>query len=550
MKKCVTLLMAAAFVVTAVASGLCETLFVDNREESKVYPERLNMRSAPEKNGALLGLYYTGTEVNVLNVENDEYAKVEIGGMTGYMAREYLITSDEVEKRYGTNSGFGDGRAAEVDLNGLWMTSIALREQPDPASASLATLSTGDRVGLLGILDNWAYVKKDAFLGYIPLDTLTDVDALKVSIVSSGKADEKTILYDAPNKRGKAMMRLGNGTACFNLFGRKEGEWLRVRVGGISGWIKYTQAQNLKPLGDSSRSVVPYYPLLMQTKYDTLLYSVAGDKNERYMTLGEGMKVEVLAECDDYVYVRTYECGAGAFHCGDFGYVLLSDLSLTAVGDSIGIAQVDDGDLPVLLLHEPDKDAAMIGALCGGAQIRITSYTQTDYVQVALGGLTGYIPKAQIRVLTQKGEELSDRIPQRATATKAFNLHAIPDDRAKDGELVESGQRVYMLGKIGEWAYVCAADTPVLDVENSAFDRTGFVRLDNLDAPASTTHLTAFVSKDKINLREKPSRDGAIIGYVHENERIRIVDYGTTWTGVELEEGKRGYLMTKYLKFE
>ena len=550
MKKCMTLLIAAALAVTAATSGLCETLFVDNREENKIYPERLNLRSAPEKNGALLGLYYTGTEVNVLNVENDEYAKVEIGGMTGYMAREYLITAEEAEKRYGMNSDFGDGRCAEVDLNGLWISDIAMHKQPDLASESLATLTTGDRVSLLGILDDWAYIKKDDKLGYLPLDALTDVDSLKVSIVSSGKADGKTILYDAPNKRGKEIMRLGNGTACFTLFGRKEGEWCKVRVGGVSGWIEYTQAQNLKPLDDSPRSIVPYYPLLMQTKYDTLLYSVAGDKNEPYMTLGEGMKVEVLAECNNYVYVRTYECGAGAYHCGDFGYVLLSDLSLSPVGDSIGVAQVDDGDLPAILLDAPDKNAKMVGALCGGAQIRIVSYTQTDYMQVALDGLTGYIPKAQIRVLTEKDEELSEKIPQRATASKAFNLHAIPDDRAKDGEAVEEGQRVYMLGKVGEWAYVCAADTPVLNVEDASADHTGFVRLDDLNAPASTTHLTAFVTKDKINLREKASKDGAIIGYARENERIRIVDYGTTWTGVELENGKRGYLMTKYLKFE
>ena len=69
------------------------------------------------------------------------------------------------------------------------------------------------------------------------------------------------------------------------------------------------------------RSVVPYYPLLMQTKSDTLLYQVKGDKHlRRYMTLGQGMYVELLAESDTYAYVRTSEGGAGAYDCGDFGY--------------------------------------------------------------------------------------------------------------------------------------------------------------------------------------------------------------------------------------
>ncbi|MFR2021538.1 MAG: hypothetical protein ACLS6G_14120 [Christensenellales bacterium] len=44
-------------------------------------------------------------------------------------------------------------------------------------------------------------------------------------------------------------------------------------------------------LGSQMRSVVPYYPLLMQTKSDTLLYQEKDDASSRYMTLGQGMYV-------------------------------------------------------------------------------------------------------------------------------------------------------------------------------------------------------------------------------------------------------------------
>ena len=74
-------------------------------------------------------------------------------------------------------------------------------------------------------------------------------------------------------------------------------------------------------LARQMRSVVPYYPLLMQTKSDTLAVSGEGRQaSERYMTLGQGMYVELLAESDNYAYVRTSEGGAGAYDCGDFGY--------------------------------------------------------------------------------------------------------------------------------------------------------------------------------------------------------------------------------------
>ena len=104
------------------------------------------------------------------------------------------------------------------------------------------------------------------------------------------------------------------------------------------------------------RSVVPYYPLLMQTKSDTLLYQQKDDAASRYMTLGQGMYVELLAESDSYAYVRTSEGGAGAYDCGDFGFLPIANLSLAQTSQSIGVAQADDGDLPVVVLGDPDDE--------------------------------------------------------------------------------------------------------------------------------------------------------------------------------------------------
>lgn len=555
MKKAWIALLAALLLTALAAVGICETLYVDNRETDKIYPERLNMRDAPSKAGGILGLYYTGAQVTVLGVENEEYTKVEIGGMTGYMASEYLITKEEAVARYGEDSGFGDCRIAEVDLTGLWRSTVPLLETTDNSSDSLGTLRTGDRVALVGIIDDWAYIRAafdgEEKLGYVPLDSLTDVDERKVYIIAGKKADSQTNLYAAANDRAEILMALKNGTACFSLFGRKEGEWVKVRVGGVTGYIRYTQTANLYALGSEPRSVVPYYPLQMTTKGDTLLYSVRDDAAQPYMTLGQDLKVEVLAESGESAYVRTMEGGAGAYDCGDFGYVPLSSLTLTAAGTSLGVAQVDDGDLPGILLSEPQADAEMIGALCCGAQVRITSFTQTDYAQVELGDVTGYLLKDAIRVLSEPDEPVSERIPQRATAVSDLTLRTAPQADAQEGEQVAAGSRVYMLGQLGDWAYVRAADKPGLDLTGEEADHTGFVLLSQLDAPASTTHLTAFVSTDKVNLRsEASSQTGQIIGKVRLGERLRVADYGTKWTCIVTPDGKRGYVMTQYLTFE
>ena len=227
------------------------------------------------------------------------------------------------------------------------MTSVILRETTDDTSAALATLDSNSKVGLLGILDAWAYIWAETDdgrkLGYVPLDVLTDVGSLKVSIISSGKTDKKTILYDAPTAKANEIMRLSNGTACFTLC-----SGARRASGGASAWAAFPagsstrRRRNLYALGDQMRSVVPYYPLLMQTKSDTLLYQQKDDAASRYMTLGQGMYVELLAESDTYAYVRTSEGGAGAYDCGDFGFLPIANLSLAQTSQSIGVAQADD----------------------------------------------------------------------------------------------------------------------------------------------------------------------------------------------------------------
>ena len=555
MKKWTCLCLVWMLMVVFSVSGAGESLFVDNRETDKIHPERLNMRAEPAKDGDLLGLYYSGAEVTVLEPDTDGYTKVEIGGIAGYMASEYLITAEEAIARYGEEGGFGEFRAAQIDLTGMWKVRTPLLEGADAKARQIAYLENGTYVKLAAVLNEWAYIQAEVNaekqMGYVPLDVLTDVNERKVVLISGAKADTKVYLYATPSNSAKPIMTLKNGTACFNLFGRTVGGWHRVRVGGVSGWIKYTQNASLYDLGDEPRSVVPYYPLLMQTENDALLYREKGKTSGIYMTLGREMEVEVLAECDDYVYVRTLEGGAGAYDCGDFGYMKLSDLKLARSNAGVGVAQVDDGDLPALLLEQPDAEAKRIGVLCSGAQVRITEYTQTDYVKVALGDMSGYIPKDEIRLLTYAGAEVSQKIPQRAKVLKDAHMHQSPSRSSKKLEKVPEGSRVYMLGHFGKWAFVQYADKPGLDVAGVSADRTGFMELSALSAPASTTHLTATLTGDQVNLRSRASSTtGQIIGTVRLNELVRVADYGVNWCLVQTIDGRRGYLMTKYLQFE
>lgn len=56
--------------------------------------DRLNMRSAPETGNNIVGRYYTGTAVTILE-ESGEYSKVRIGPTVGYIQKAFLSSTRE-----------------------------------------------------------------------------------------------------------------------------------------------------------------------------------------------------------------------------------------------------------------------------------------------------------------------------------------------------------------------------------------------------------------------------------------------------------------------
>ena len=554
MRKTAVALTLLVILMTA-AAGIGETRYVDNRDLGKATPQRLNLRAQPNTISDVVGTYYTGTEVTLADEEIIEgYVKVEVGGKTGYMSEEFLITAEDATEKYGDLAAFAAGHAAEVDLTGMWVTTEPLRATPSATGQQLSQLQSGAALQVYGFVGNWVYaeaqIDEGKVKGYIRLAVLTESGDAKAAVMMGSDEIGTVSLRSQPQEKAEEVLQVRNGAVALILFGRSANEWYRVRVGGVTGWVRNEPSENLIFLKGVPRSSVPYYPPLMQAARDSLLCRDAGSTAGPYMTLGEGMKVEVLGMDGKYAYVRTLEGGVGAYESGDFGYILASDLGPTDAAGSVGVAQADDGDLPVLLYNTPETDGRVIGAVEAGAQIRIRNYTQTEYVQLSLGGMTAYARKRGIRLMTDASDTPSDRIPQRAVVRADAPLCREPANDSAEIGTIDSGSRVYMLAKVGEWAFVNAAVRQDLAIGDDGADQTGFVRLDQLNAPAGTTHLTAAVHTDKVNMRESADRNSPIIGKARLGELLRVADYGSSWTCVVKEDGTRGYIMTEYLTFD
>ena len=77
------------------------TAFADSRF---VTASVLNIRSAPSTESAVIGQVVTGDELELVEVTDATWAKVQIGERYGYVAREYLTVTREAA-RLGSRSG-------------------------------------------------------------------------------------------------------------------------------------------------------------------------------------------------------------------------------------------------------------------------------------------------------------------------------------------------------------------------------------------------------------------------------------------------------------
>lgn len=132
--------------------------------------DKLFLRPTPSKDTDPLGLYYNGTEVEVLDdISDSTWAKVRIGTLTGYMVKEYLAF--DVESRQ------------IVSMNPLVTVStsnpsgrVSLRELSSRDSNVLEEYANGAGVIVLGVDPEWIHVWIDGKTGFMPVQELSSVD--------------------------------------------------------------------------------------------------------------------------------------------------------------------------------------------------------------------------------------------------------------------------------------------------------------------------------------------------------------------------------------
>ncbi len=156
------------------ASAAAKTVYVDGRTASRVH-----LRSAASQQSESMGLFYTGTEVELTGGAAFENAweRVNIGTVTGYVMCDYLT-----EER---------PQQAVMPVGRVKGGSLNLRAEPSRESKVLQVLEDNAKLVVMGQITNgWYYVlSQDGTTGYV----MTEYVALTGESVSSDNAQIRKV---------------------------------------------------------------------------------------------------------------------------------------------------------------------------------------------------------------------------------------------------------------------------------------------------------------------------------------------------------------------
>ena len=210
-------------------------------------------------------------------------------------------------------------------------------------------------------------------------------------------------------------------------------------------------------------------------------------------------------------------------------------LSTTALADTADSALVKGGKLN--LRQQPSLSAKVLGQFPTGTLVEIVE-AGDEWHKVEVNGKSGYM----MAKFLNSGETQQTAVVRTNTGI-GLNLREEP---ATNGAIITSaknGAQVVVLQKGREWSRVSVNG-------EEGFMATQYLHFGN--APVKPTGKVAVVANPKdtqvLNLRQTASLDAKVLDYYRNGVKVTILSAWDTWHKVQVEDGKIGYMMAKFLK--
>lgn len=224
------------------------------------------------------------------------------------------------------------------------------------------------------------------------------------------------------------------------------------------------------------------------------------------------------------------------------GITAAAALSLTpmmAMADTAQSALVKGGALN--LRETASLTAKVLGQFPTGTLVEIVE-AGDEWHKVEVNGKSGYM---MAKYLSTENKDATATV--RTNTGIGLNLREEP---SMSGAIITSykpGTKVTVLQKGAAWSRVSVGG-------QEGFMSTQYLNFSSGSSSSteSATGKIALVNNPKdtqvLNLRQSASLDAKVLDYYRNGVKVTILKSGSTWHKVQVEDGKIGYMMAKFLK--
>ena len=223
--------------------------------------------------------------------------------------------------------------------------------------------------------------------------------------------------------------------------------------------------------------------------------------------------------------------------CGLTAAAALTLTATAALAETADSALVRGGKLN--LRETPSLSAKVLGQFPTGTLVEIIE-AGDEWHQVEVNGKEGFM---MARFLNT-GMSAQDATVRTNTGV-GLNLREEPGTDGTIITSVKNGAAVTVLQKGADWCRVSVSG-------EEGFMSTKFLRFGSQSSSSSATGKKAVVNNPRdtqvLNLRQSASLDAKVLDYYRNGVEVTILKAGSTWHKVQVEDGKIGYMMAKFLK--
>jgi N-acetylmuramoyl-L-alanine amidase len=189
----------------------------------------------------------------------------------------------------------------------------------------------------------------------------------------------------------------------------------------------------------------------------------------------------------------------------------------------------------------PGTNYQVIGSFNSGQAVEILNYND-DWAEVRTTDLRGWVSKEYIKTTANKPDKTSPA-PAKTSGTvtvSSLNVRQKPSMNASRVGQLSYGAAVTVHSQSNGWAEITYEGKNAW-VSSEYLKMSGEPATDGGKTSAPVDQFTGTVTASQLNVRDKNTLDGRVIGSVSKGQSFKILEEQNNWVKIEYQPGKTGW---------